>query len=104
MDPALATRHSPLRLLIGLHLTQLWRKFRDANKRSGSLTWIIVGFVATYPVIASWLFFHGLRKLSRIQGIGPVLIDLEVKFWRDTLRQTLPLLEEVRRYLDERRS
>ncbi len=68
-------RHSPLRLLLGLHLTQLWRKLRDANKRSGSLTWLIIGFVATYPIIASWLFFHGLNKLARVQGIGPVLIE-----------------------------
>ena len=56
MDSAPATRHSPLRLLLGLHLTQLWRKLRDTNKRSGSLTWLIVGFVASYPIIASWLF------------------------------------------------
>ena len=75
MDSAPATRHSPLRLLLGLHLTQLWRKLRDANKRSGSLTWLIVGFVASYPIIASWLFFHGLNRLARVQGIGPVLIE-----------------------------
>jgi len=75
MDSAPATRHSPLRLLLGLHLTQLWRKLRDTNKRSGSLTWLIVGFVASYPIIASWLFFYGLNRLARVQGIGPVLIE-----------------------------
>ena len=75
MDPAPATRHSPLRLLLGLHLTQLLRKLRDANERSGALTWLIIGFVATYPFIASWLFRMGLWKISRAPGIGPMLIE-----------------------------
>ncbi|MBL69460.1 MAG: hypothetical protein CMO74_13615 [Verrucomicrobiales bacterium] len=66
---------SPLLLLLSLHLKQLWRKLRDANERSGSLTWLIVGFVATYPIIAMWLFSRGLRKLNAVQGIGPVLIE-----------------------------
>ena len=75
MDSARATRHSPLRLLLGLHLTQLWRKLRDANEKSGSLTWLIVAFIASYPLVASWLFGRGLRKLASVQGIGPVLIE-----------------------------
>jgi len=75
MDSAPSKQHSPLRLLLGLHLTQLWRKLRDANERSGSLTWLIVAFVASYPIIASWLFGRGLRKLATVQGIGPVLIE-----------------------------
>ena len=75
MDSAPSKQHSPLRLLLGLLLTQLWRKLRDANERSGSLTWLIVAFVASYPIIASWLFGRGLRKLATVQGIGPVLIE-----------------------------
>jgi hypothetical protein len=36
--------------------------------------------------------------------MGPVFVDLEPKFGEKRFAQALPRLEEVRKYLDERRS
>ena len=39
-----------------------------------------------------------------VRSIGPVLIDLEAKFSEKRFAKALPLQEEGRRYIDERRS
>ena len=39
-----------------------------------------------------------------LRSIDPVFVDLEAKFGEKRFAEALPLLEEGRKYLDERRS
>ena len=66
---------SPLRLLLRVNATTLWRKLKAVRDQSRLLIAIIGLFLAGYFVVAYWLFFKGLDFISRFPGLGTVLTE-----------------------------
>lgn len=87
-------RSASFMLLLRVNFVQAWRKLVTVGSRSRSLTWIIVLFICSYPIIASWLFRMGLWKVSRAPGIGPMLIE-ELVFLLFAFLFTLLLFSNV---------
>jgi len=66
---------SPLRLLLGVHGTILWRRLKGVREQSRLLTAVIGLFLAGYFALAYWLFYAGLRFIARFPGLGTVLTE-----------------------------
>ncbi|MBC8324605.1 MAG: hypothetical protein H8E27_03130 [Verrucomicrobia subdivision 3 bacterium] len=62
-------------LLLRVHLAQAARRFKEASQRSGFLSVLIVGFLLFYPLLASGMFYGGLRYVSKFPGLGDLLIE-----------------------------
>jgi ABC-2 type transport system permease protein len=66
---------SPLLLLIRVNLLTLWRRLKSVGEQSRLLTTVTFLFVASYLVLAYWLFFVGLRFIARFPGLGTPLTE-----------------------------
>ena len=66
---------SPFSLLLRINALQGWRRLKDAMTQSGLLTVIIVLLLVFYPLIASGMFYAGLRYVSKFPGLGDLLIE-----------------------------
>jgi len=56
---------SPLRLLVGVNFLSGWRRLKSLQEQSALLTLVIFLFIASYLVLAFWLFFMGLRFIGK---------------------------------------
>src|SRR5438552_18335833 len=75
-----ATAHSrtaaaPLWLLVRVNLLSSWRRLKGLREQSRLLTAVIFLFVASYLVVAFWLFLIGLRFIGKFPGIGTFLME-----------------------------
>src|SRR5258708_7685233 len=68
-------RISPLRLLLRVNGLSIWRRLRSLQAQSTLLTSVIFLFIASYLVLAFWLFFIGLRFIGKFPGLGTFLIE-----------------------------
>ena len=66
---------SPFLLLLKVNLLQAWRRVTQAGSRSGTLSFMVAVFLIFYPLIASGLFWAGLRYVSKFPGLGALLIE-----------------------------
>ena len=66
---------SPLMLLLQVNALSVWRRFMSLREQSTLLTGVIFVFIASYLVLAFWLFFRGLRFLGQFPALGPLLIE-----------------------------
>ena len=66
---------SPFLLLLKVNLLQAWRRVTQAGSRSGTLSFMVAVFLIFYPLIASGLFWAGLRYVSKFPGLGDLLIE-----------------------------
>ena len=66
---------SPFLLLLKVNLLQAWRRVTQAGSRSGTLSFMVAVFMIFYPLIASGLFWAGLRYVSKFPGLGDLLIE-----------------------------
>ena len=66
---------SPFFLLLRVNLLQAVRRVTQAGSRSGLLTAMIGAFLLFYPLIASGMFYAGLRYVSKFPGLGDLLIE-----------------------------
>ena len=66
---------SPFLLLLKVNLLQAWRRVAQAGSRSGTLSFMVAVFLIFYPLIASGLFWAGLRYVSKFPGLGDLLIE-----------------------------
>jgi ABC-2 type transport system permease protein len=66
---------SPLLLLIRVNLLTLWRRLKSMGEQSRLLTTVTFLFVASYLVLAYWLFYVGLRFIARFPGLGTPLTE-----------------------------
>lgn len=69
------TGYSPLLVLLRSNLLMIWRKIGGLRHQSRLLTAVIVVFVASYLVLAFWLFHVGLRFLDRFPPLGTLLVE-----------------------------
>ena len=67
--------HSPLWLLIRVNTLQMFRRMKTSGSQSSLLIVLISLFIAGYALVASALFYHGLRFVSRFPGLGEILIE-----------------------------
>jgi ABC-2 type transport system permease protein len=74
MSPG-AGASSPLMLLVGVHLLQLWRRLRAVGEQSRLLTAVIGLFITGYLAISFWLFYRGLKFIAAFPGLGTVLTE-----------------------------
>ena len=65
----------PLLLLIRVNLLTLWRRLKSVGEQSRLLTTVTFLFVASYLVLAYWLFYVGLRFIARFPGLGTPLTE-----------------------------
>jgi ABC-2 type transport system permease protein len=65
----------PLAMLVRVNCLSLWRRLTSLREQSQLLTAIIFLFIASYLVLAFWLFLIGLRFISRFPGLGTVLME-----------------------------
>ncbi|MBK8000613.1 MAG: hypothetical protein IPK15_18340 [Verrucomicrobia bacterium] len=66
---------SPLLLLMRVNALTLWRRLKAVSEQSRLLTAVTFSFVAGYLVLAYWLFYMGLRFISRFPGLGTPLTE-----------------------------
>ena len=66
---------SPFALLLRVNFLQMWRQITQAGTRSGTLSVMVVMFLLFYPLIASGMFWGGLRYISKFPGLGDLLIE-----------------------------
>ena len=66
---------SPFILLLRVNLLQAVRRVTQAGSKSGLLTVMIGLFLLFYPLIASGMFYAGLRYVSKFPGLGDMLIE-----------------------------
>ena len=66
---------SPLWLLIRVNTLQIFRRMKSTGSQSSLLIGLITLFIAGYALVASALFYHGLRFVSRFPGLGEILIE-----------------------------
>src|SRR5207253_776616 len=66
---------SPLLLLLRVNGMSVWRRLKSLQHQSALLTGVIFLFIASYLVLAFWLFFIGLRFLAQFPALGPLLIE-----------------------------
>jgi ABC-2 type transport system permease protein len=64
-----------LLLLIRVNLLTLWRRLKSVGEESRLLTTVTFLFVASYLVLAYWLFYVGLRFIARFPGLGTPLTE-----------------------------
>lgn len=66
---------SPLSLLVRVNTLTLWRRLKSIRDQSRLLTAVIALFLAGYFMLAFYLFYAGLKFLSRFPGLGSVLTE-----------------------------
>ena len=66
---------SPLLLLLRVNALTLWRRLKSMGEQSRLLTGVTFLFVASYLVLAYWLFYQGLRFIARFPGLGTPLTE-----------------------------
>lgn len=66
---------SPLWLLIRVNTLQMFRRMKSTGSQSSLLIGLITLFIAGYALVASALFYNGLRFVSRFPGLGEILIE-----------------------------
>src|SRR5437773_430023 len=66
---------APLSLLLRVNLLSSWRRLKGVREQSRLLTGVISLFIASYLVVAFWLFHVGLRFIGKFPGIGTFLME-----------------------------
>jgi len=66
---------SPLALLLRANGLSIWRRLKSLREQSRLLTAVILLFISSYLVLAFWLFYIGLKFISRFPGLGTVLME-----------------------------
>src|SRR6266487_20984 len=66
---------TPLLLLVRVNTLTLWRRLTSIGEQSRLLTGVIVLFVASYLILAYWLFVVGLRFIAKFPGLGTPLTE-----------------------------
>ena len=66
---------SALGLLVRTNALCGWRRLRSLREQSRLLTAVIFLFVASYLVLAFWLFLVGLRFISMFPGLSTLLME-----------------------------
>src|SRR5262245_25833433 len=66
---------APLSLLLRVNLLSSWRRLKGVRQQSRLLTAVISTFIASYLVLAFWLFLVGLRFIARFPGFGTFLME-----------------------------
>jgi ABC-2 type transport system permease protein len=74
-DPAAQPAAAPLSLLLRVNLLSSWRRLKGVREQSRLLTGVISIFIASYLVVAFWLFLVGLRFISNFPGFGTFLME-----------------------------
>src|SRR6266540_712661 len=74
-DAAPQSSSAPLLLLLRVNTLTLWRRLRSIRDQSRLLTAVIFLFLSGYIVLAFWLFFSGLRFISKFPGLGAELTE-----------------------------
>src|SRR5687767_15116324 len=64
-----------LSLLVRVNLWSSWRRLKSLRSQSRLLTGVILAFISSYLVLAFWLFYLGLKFISRFPGLGTVLTE-----------------------------
>ena len=75
MDQSPKGFSSPFVLLLRVNFLQIWRQLTQAGTRSGTLSAMVAMFLLFYPLIASAMFWGGLRYISKFPGLGDLLIE-----------------------------
>ena len=65
----------PLAVLMQTNALTMWRRFKGLGEHSRLLTAVIFLFISSYLVLAYWLFYFGLRFVSRFPGLGALLVE-----------------------------
>lgn len=68
-------RITPLLLLLRVNALSSWRRMTSLRQQSRLLTAVISLFIATYLVVAFWLFHVGLRFIAKFPGLGSMLME-----------------------------
>src|SRR6267143_748623 len=68
-------RVTPLLLLLRVNALSSWRRVTSLRQQSRLLTAVISLFIATYLVVAFWLFDVGLRFIAKFPGLGSMLME-----------------------------
>jgi ABC-2 type transport system permease protein len=66
---------TPLSLLLRVNALSTWRRLKAVREQSRLLTGVISVFIATYLVVAFWLFHVGLRFIAKFPGLGTLLME-----------------------------
>jgi ABC-2 type transport system permease protein len=66
---------APLLVLLRVNALSSWRRIKSLREQSRLLTAVIALFISSYLVLAFWLFFIGLRFISRFPGLGTLLME-----------------------------
>jgi ABC-2 type transport system permease protein len=66
---------SALSILLRTNALTMWRRFKGLGEHSRLLTAVIILFISSYLVLAYWLFYFGLRFVSRFPGLGALLVE-----------------------------
>jgi ABC-2 type transport system permease protein len=66
---------APLLVLLRVNALSSWRRIKSLREQSRLLTGVIALFISSYLVLAFWLFFIGLRFISRFPGLGTLLME-----------------------------
>src|SRR5437660_6513159 len=65
----------PLLLLLRVNAISSWRRVASLRQQSRLLTAVISLFIATYLVVAFWLFHVGLHFIAKFPGLGSMLME-----------------------------
>src|SRR3954447_25583960 len=66
---------APLTLLLRVNALSTWRRLQAVREQSRLLTAVISIFIASYLVVAFWLFHVGLHFIAKFPGLGTMLIE-----------------------------
>src|SRR6266508_1187429 len=66
---------SPLVLLVRVNALTLWRRLKSISEQSRLLTAVTFIFIASYLVLAYWLFVIGLQFIGKFPGLGTPLTE-----------------------------
>src|SRR5712672_2231833 len=64
-----------LSLLVRVNALSTWRRLKAVRDQSRLLTTVISLFIATYLVVAFWLFHVGLKFIAKFPGLGTMLME-----------------------------
>ena len=62
-------------LLVRANGLQAWRRLMSIGDQSFLLTFLTIGFLAGYAGFSFWLFWKGLKFISRFPGLGGLLTE-----------------------------
>ena len=65
----------PLALIVRANLLSAWRRLKSVREQSRLLTSVISIFIASYLVVAFWLFWVGFRFIAKFPGVGTFLME-----------------------------